>query len=178
MKKFVFIDESIRGQYTIAAVIVPITKVGEYRRTMLKLRPKGSNSFHMGSERKNGRLAALKLILSLEYLQIIFGTSSQSSQANARQESLATVLNLLDEGEMELILDRTTMEDMDRETLFSHRRSFRGTLDFVHSDRFQDSGLWGADVLAWIVGTEHFNRNRDVGPLKYARLGAQPPAAS
>ena len=145
---------------------------------MLTLRPKGSNAFHMGNEKKNGRQAALKLVLSLDYVEVIVSASTLASQAKARQESLSRVLTLLDDGEIELIIDRTTMEEMDRQTLFYHRQSFRGKLDFVHSDRFQDSGLWGADVLAWIMGTEHYKRNREVGPLKNARLGAQPPAAS
>jgi hypothetical protein len=176
MKKFVFIDESIRDQYTIAAVIVPITKVGEYRSVMYSLKPKGSSSFHMGNEKKPARKNALRVFSSLEYVEVILSQSKLKVQAAARQEALNLIVKSLEQGEFHMLLDQTTMEPSDRQTLFNFRATYNGNLDFVHTDRHIETGLWGADIVAWSVGTSYIAECKV--PVKDARLGSQPPAAS
>ena len=153
MKKFVFIDESIRDQYTIAAVIVPITKVGEYRREMLKLRPKGSNAFHMGNEKKHSRLRAVEALAKLEYVELLIAKVAGMNQTEARQAALNTLLTNLENHSFNIVLDRTNQEFSDRSTLFRARAEREGELNFLHSNRYLEAGLWGADVLAWSVGT-------------------------
>jgi hypothetical protein len=153
MKKFVFIDESIRDQYTIAAVIVPITKVGEYRREMLKLRPKGSNAFHMGSEKKNSRVRAVEALAKLQYLELLVAKVAGMNQKEARQVALKTLLKNLESHNFNIVLDRTNQEFSDRSTLFHARAEMDGEVNFLHSNRYLEAGLWGADVLAWSVGT-------------------------
>lgn len=153
MKKFVFIDESIRDQYTIAAVVVPITKVGEYRRTMLKLRPRGSEAFHMGNERKPARNRAIHTLAQIEFTELLVTRVTASSQTMARQIALRSLLTSLADEDLHLILDRTNQEFADRQTIFKVREGRHADFTFLHSNRYLDAGLWGADILAWSVGT-------------------------
>lgn len=155
MKKFVFIDESIRDQYTIAAVIVPITKVGEYRRAMLSLRTKGARSFHIGKERKERQHNAVRLLADLGYCNFIYASAKERPMVVGRQEALRNLLLKLDESNVSLILDETTMKQFDIQIFAAERLRRDVDLDFVHLHRHYDSGLWGADILAWSIGTQY-----------------------
>jgi hypothetical protein len=155
MKKFVFIDESIRTRYTMAAVVVPITKVGDFRKEMLNLRTKGAKSFHMGRERRQRQQQALKLLASLDYCEIYASTSRESIRALARQESLRSLLKILPTNEYHVILDHTNQEETDRETILRLRKTLDNKLEFLHLARTYDSGLWGPDIVAWAVSTKH-----------------------
>lgn len=152
MKKFVFIDESIRTQYTIAAVIVPITKVAEYRKEMAQLRAKGARTFHMGKERKPRQDAAVRTLARMGYCELVSATSSSRVQALARQECLRTLVSYLPGDEYHLVLDRTNQDSRDRDTILRLRFESRRVLDFVHLERSHDPGLWGADIVAWFSG--------------------------
>lgn len=152
MKKFVFIDESIRDQYTIAAVIVPITKVGEYRKEMSRLRAKRARSFHMGQERKPRQDAAVRTLASLSYCQLLTTSSSNPIQALARQDCLGSLVSYLLGDDYHLVLDQTNQDSQDRDTILRLRFDSRGDIDFVHLERSQDPGLWGADIVAWCSG--------------------------
>lgn len=158
MKKFVFIDESIRDQYTIAAVIVPITKVGEYRREMLTLRPKGSDAFHMGNEKKSARHRAVRTLEGIEFAELLVAKVKSTSQTEARQLALQSLLNSLRDEDLNIHLDRTNQEFADRKTLFQFRENREFDFSFIHLNRYLDAGLWGADILAWSAGTP-FARN-------------------
>jgi hypothetical protein len=157
MKKFVFIDESIRDQYTIAAVIVPITKVGEYRRVMLSLRTKGARSFHIGKERKERQQIGVRTLADLDYCTFIYASARQSSMLVARQAALRDLLAKLDDSNVSLVLDETTMKQFDFQILAAEKARRDVDLDFVHLQRHYDSGLWGADILAWSIGTQYQN---------------------
>lgn len=132
----------------------------------------------MGNEKRQGRKAAIQVVTKLEYMEVIFAGSKLSSQALARRECLTELLNSLVPGDYQLVLDRTTMEKSDREILFRFRNSADFSINFLHADRYQEPGLWGADIFAWAFGTEYFRAPNRKAPVKDARLGAQPPAAS
>ena len=153
MKKCVFIYESIRDQYTIAAVIVPITKVAQYRKEMSNLRTKGARTFHMGQERRHRQQNALRRLASLEYCSFIVATSAERIQAIARQQALLRLLRSLEPSEYQLLFDQTNQDSADRETILQFRLVSDGKYDFMHLERSQDSGLWGADIVAWLAGT-------------------------
>ena len=150
MKKFVFIDESIRDQYTIAAVIVPINRVGEYRKEMSRLRAKRARSFHMGQERRQRQDVAVRTLASLNYCELITTSSSNPIQALARQDCLRSLVSYLPGDDYHLILDQTNQDSYDRETILRLRFHSRRDIDFVHLERSQDPGLWGADIVAWL----------------------------
>ena len=168
MKKFVFIDESIRDQYTIAAVVVPINRVGEYRRAMLSLRTKGARSFHIGKERKERQRNAVKVLADLDYCSFIYTSANQRPMVVARQAALSGLLLKLDDSNVSLILDETTMKQFDIQILSAERLRRNVDLDFVHLHRHYDSGLWGADILAWSIGTQYQTlfRGYDTTPSK------------
>ena len=169
MRKFVFIDESIRDSYVMAAVIVPIQRLGDYRRAMSTLRTKGSMAFHMGNEKKQKRQAAFALLSSLEYTQVIWVTSLEKYQNQARRECLTLIISQLQsQDHWKAILDRTTRQASDQKFLLELRQSFGLNLEFSHSSRYEDSGLWGADIAAW------FGKS----PVKNASLSTQPPVAT
>lgn len=153
MKKFVFIDESIRAQYTMAAVVVPITKVGEYRPEMYALRPKGSDAFHMGNEKKSSRDRAIRILGAIDYAELLVASVKGASETEARQLALRSLLNSLEDEDLNIHLDRTNQELPDRRTLFQVRETREADFSFLHLNRYLDTGLWGADILAWSVGT-------------------------
>lgn len=155
MKKFVFIDESIRTQYTIAGVVVPINRVGEYRRVMLSLRAKGARSFHIGKERRERQQNAVRVLAGLDYCNFIYASANERPMVVARQTTLSDLLLKLDDSKLSLILDETTMKQFDTQVLSAERLRRDSELDFVHLHRHYDSGLWGADILAWSIGTQY-----------------------
>lgn len=172
MKKFVFIDESIRTRYTMAAVVVPIAKVAEYRRSLSKLRVRGSRSFHTTREKKNQQKQAVALLADLHYCELIAVSSLNQINKLARQECLKRIIGNLGRGSYILILDHTNQEKLDHETLFAERYSSEVEFEFLHLERHVDSGLWGADILAWSIGTE-FEKNFNLRlSVKDARLSS------
>lgn len=146
-----FIDESIRDSYVMAGVVVSTQHLGQYRRAMASLRTKGSSAFHMGNERRQQRLTALALLRDLDYIQIKRVESKARFQDLARRECLqALTAGLSTKENWTLILDRTTHEEQDRKQLFQTRSAKKLELEFGHGSRYEDSGLWGADIAAWV----------------------------
>jgi hypothetical protein len=155
MKKFVFIDESIRDQYTIAAVIVPTDRVKEYRREMKTLRAKGARSFHMSKERPTRQKGAIAALSALQYCSFTFSSTPLTHKPEARAIAFSEVLSQLDDrDEHALVIDQTTMEQIDRSLLFTERKRRVSALEFMHIQNSQDPGLWGADILAWSIRTK------------------------
>lgn len=154
MKKFVFIDESIRIKYTMAAVVVPINFVTAYRRELSRLRIKGSRSFHIAKERHNHQSRAVSVLAEIDYCELIVSSSENRVKKLARQECLTTLLESLSQGDYALVFDQTTQEKSDHATIFQMKYTGELRLEFVHLSRYLDPGLWGADILAWSVGTK------------------------
>jgi len=151
MRKFVFIDESIRESYVMAAVIVPIQRLGDYRKAMATLRTKGSMAFHMGNEKKQKRQGAAALLQSLEYIEVVWAESLEKYQDSARRECLTQIMAALEGNDhWEAILDRTSRESSDQKLFLELRQSLGLKLEFSHSSRYEDTGLWGADIAAWL----------------------------
>jgi len=146
-----FIDESIRDSYVMAGVVVSTQHLGQYRRAMASLRTKGSSAFHMGNERRQQRQTALVLLRDLDYIQIKRVESKARFQDLARRECLELlVLSLKRSFSWELILDRTSRQSSDQALLLGLRQKLKLSLEFSHSSRDEDVGLWGADIAAWV----------------------------
>lgn len=136
----------------MAAVIVPINRLGEYRKTLSTLRARGATSFHMGKERKNRQSAAIELLVSQSYCDFLVTYSKLKTHKEARRAALLDLVRALGPGDFRLILDRTTRDRADQQLLLEERSRSGQELEFVHLDRRTDSGLWGADILAWTAG--------------------------
>ena len=150
MRKFVFIDESIRDSYVMAAVIVPVEYLGQYRKEMSLLRVRGSLAFHMGNERKQKRDTAITALRQIVYLQLVFTKSKNKKPNLARRECLVDMLMGLDADTIwHLVIDRTTQEASDRVLIQNQRRKIGLDLGFTHASRYEDTGLWGANIAAW-----------------------------
>ena len=146
-----FIDESIRDSYVMAAVVVSTQHLGQYRRAMASLRTKGSSAFHMGNERRQQRQTALVLLRDLDYIQIKRVESKARFQDFARRECLELLVSSLNRScSWELILDRTSRQSSDQALLLGLRQKLKLSLEFSHSSRYEDVGLWGADIAAWV----------------------------
>lgn len=152
----------------IAAVIVPINRLGDYRKALSSLRAKGASSFHMGKERKNRQSAAVELLASLSYCEFLVAASTLKTHKEARKEALLEVVRALGPGDFRLVLDRTTRDKADQQLLLEERARSRQELEFVHLDRRSDSGLWGADILAWTASRQ--GHLKGLTPVKDARL--------
>jgi hypothetical protein len=154
VRNYVFIDESIRDSYVMAAVIVPINRLGEYRKAMAGLRTKGSLAFHMGGEKTAKQELALRTLLGVPGLSFRFALSKEKIRAQARVNVLESILESLDSQTFwTLVLDRTTQDRVDLDTALRIRRLNSLSLAVSHSNRYEDAGLWGADILAWSIGS-------------------------
>ena len=134
----------------MAAVIVPINRLGDYRKAMAGLRTKGSLAFHMRKEKTEKRAYALKLLLVQESLRFFVATSRNQNSKIARAEVLRTLIAEMKlEDSWNLILDRSSNQQRDFETLIRISRDRGILLEVSHASRYEDVGLWGPDVLAW-----------------------------
>ena len=57
-------------------------------------------------------------------------------------------------GDYALVFDQNTQEKSDHATIFELKYARGLRVEFVHLSRHMDPGLWGADILAWSVGTK------------------------
>ena len=152
MRRYVFIDESIRESYVLAAVAVPISWLGEYRKAMASLRSKGSLAFHMSQEKAGHRRLALERLLGFTGVQFWFAKSFRRDRSLARQEALLAIIqHLKPDQEWSLVMDRTTEQDRDFRTIVLARQQMKLNVQVVHSTRYEDTGLWGPDILAWAI---------------------------
>lgn len=134
----------------MAAVIVPINRLGDYRKAMAGLRTKGSLAFHMRKEKTEKRAYALRLLLGQEALRFFVATSRSQNSKIARSELLHTLLAEMKlEDSWNLVLDRSSNQQRDFETLIRLSRDSGLLLEVSHASRYEDVGLWGPDVLAW-----------------------------
>jgi hypothetical protein len=155
VRNYVFIDESIRDSYVMAAVIVPINRLGEYRKAMAGLRTKGSLAFHMSQEKAGHRRASLECLLGLDEVECLFAKSFLRNRSMAREEALLAIIQHLEaKREWNLVLDRTTEQDHDFRVIVQVRKDLQLDLQVVHSTRYEDTGLWGCDILAWAIDSK------------------------
>jgi len=132
----------------MAAVIVPINRLGEYRKAMAGLRTKGSLAFHMQNERMDSRKRAASVLMNLEFATLISCESIDRNPLIAR-ESLLTVLvgQTVALTGSTYVLDRSTHSGRDRDILMRLKQS--RNFEFQFASRYEEVGLWGCDILAW-----------------------------
>ena len=107
----------------------------------------------MGRERRQRQQSAIRQLALLDYCEFVVATSDERIQAVARQDALLKLLRALEPSSYQLVFDQTNQDSADHKTILEFRLVSNGTFDFMHLERSQDFGLWGADIVAWVSGT-------------------------
>lgn len=157
MSRIAYLDESQRGDfYAIAAIAVPHGAVGEARRMLRAVSPKGRvvrRHFVKESERERKRL--LGVFRELPGATYVCMTTSSDAVVERRALLLDRVVQQLLVGGLDrLVLDYIDEEQQrrDRKVLWSTLRSAR-TVEFSYEvPHSGEPMLWVPDALAWCAG--------------------------
>lgn len=139
----------------MAAVIVPINRLGDYRKAMAGLRTKGSLAFHMSQEKSAKKKVSLETLLEIPGIGFLFAKSALRDRSLARESVLISIIQSLNaQDEWNLVLDRTTEQVNDFRAVLQIRKRLGLNIQVVHSSRYEDTGLWGCDILAWSIDSK------------------------
>lgn len=132
----------------MAAVIVPINRLGDYRKAMARLRTKGSLAFHMQNERADSRKRAASTLINLEFATLVSCESIDKNPIFARESLLRVLVSQTPEADgSTYVLDRSTHWGRDRDILMRLKQN--RNFEFQFGSRYEEVGLWGCDILAW-----------------------------
>ncbi|MFD7655093.1 hypothetical protein ACFV4N_14055 [Actinosynnema sp. NPDC059797] len=168
MSTHVFVDESRRATYLLAAAFIQTRRLTALRTLMRGLRVAGERRLHFKSESDTVRKDVIGRLVDAGFRsRVYFGRGPAEA---VRQACLADlVADLVEEPVARLVLDaRGRTEDrLDRRVI---TRSLRecgvpdDSISYEHMSSHGDPALWIPDAIAWCYGAGGEWRRR-VGPL-------------
>lgn len=153
MREHVFVDETMRGGYYVAAAIVLPGDLADARRAINGLRMPGQRRLHFYTESDSRRRLILSAILALRPEVLIYDASSYRRNRDARQACLeALVDNLAARGADRLTLERDdSLIEHDRRILYTRARKAgcAESLIYAHLRAHEEPLLAIPDAIAW-----------------------------
>ncbi len=156
----VFVDESKRSGFRLAAILVPVSEMADARATMQAQLVRGTRRLHFVHENDVYRRRALAAIAKLDLRIAVIESPRFEAQPSQRTAALAMLVGLCAEWKADrLVLERDqNVVGLDRRVLtecasaLGHPHS----LSFSHLPASQEPLLWIADAVAW-----SWSRGRD-----------------
>jgi len=151
-----FVDESVRDDYVVCAVITSQGDLGSFRRLMLGLRRSGEHRAHMAKEGDSQRKLILnRLRAAGTRARIYVAPAVRRSQRAARDGCFQTVVpDLVSAGVSRLIVESCGQDSRDRRVIADALAKLNGPDDLEYAIRSprDDPLLWAADALCWAYG--------------------------
>jgi len=149
----VFVDESKRSGFRLAAVLVSPDGIADARATMRAQLVRGTRRLHFVHENDVNRRRALAAIAGLNLRIAIIESPRFETQPGQRAAALAILVSLCAEWRVgRLVIERDeNVADLDRRVL-TEKASALGRppwLAFSHVPASQEPLLWIADAVAW-----------------------------
>jgi hypothetical protein len=150
-----YADESLRGGlYIVAVTLVSTSDRQQLEKSTRRLLMPGQRRIHMKSERDSRRRHIISTLVDLKTIEAWVYLAPRPA-VPARNECIRSlVVDLLDVGVSELVLDQTDHEQArrDRATIQNVVAKERTKLSYMHSAPVLHAGLQAADVIAWAYG--------------------------
>lgn len=166
MSIHVFVDESIRRDYLVCAVVVEARRIEHSRRIMRSLIPAGQRRLHFAKERDDRRRQLLARIVELPVQAAFFRAAGHA--VPARRTCLQdAVTSLADRPVSRLVIELAEPEyERDRQSIAEvvEKVPWLQTASVEHMPAHADPMLWVPDALAWAYGAGGDWREQ-VGPL-------------
>ncbi len=179
-----FVDESERGSYLLAATLLPPHSL-HLTRTMLRdMLPAGCRRLHFKNEKESNRkLIAAKLVRSGQSVHIYRGRGPGEQVRAALLHLL--VADAIDHGVTRLVLDsrNAVANGRDRLTIGIHTKAHAAGLVYEHIESWVEPALWISDAVAWCHGAGGDWQRRvspmvatvtDIGTLESAKPRQRP----
>lgn len=153
MAVHVFVDETKRREYALAAVAMPAESLAMARRRLRQLLLGNQRRIHFKDERADRKRQILHTIGELPFDARLYVCDAKSPELRARKMCLERLVrDLCEERAARLILE--TDESMlvhDRRVLFDSLAAAgcAGSLTYAHLRAHEEPLLWVADAVAW-----------------------------
>jgi hypothetical protein len=147
----VFVDESVRRRYLIAAVIVDQPDLARVRRELRAMRKPGQRRVHFAKESDSRRRSLVTALLGLDLRVRVYECAGQDAPARARCLG-QLVLDIVDLGAERLVLE--TLDTQVRADVATIRAQLTpgSALAYEHRRAHEEPALWAADAAAWCYG--------------------------
>ncbi|MET4783478.1 hypothetical protein [Glaciihabitans sp. UYNi722] len=148
----VFVDESKRGDYYVAAAAVAPARAGETQRSVRQLTRPGQRRIHFKSENDSSRRSLLSAMSALDLrvqLYIVRGEPDKVSRTICLE---ALIADLAESGATRLTIERDeSLIQADRRTIRDalHVHDYAAALSYEHAAPVDNAMLWVSDVVAW-----------------------------
>lgn len=147
-----FIDESKRGGYMLCAVTVAAGDVGELRKQVEALRPRGSSRIHMKSVSKKDAPKLVTEVAKLETASRLYIVKSgKMTERQARDLSLGTAVRDLSLLSVSRVLIESCNQDREDNRAIKQALDGDAPFNYTHSAP-SDPLLWLPDIHAWAWG--------------------------
>lgn len=154
MSIHVFVDESVRRDYLLCAVVVEARRIEYSRRIMKSLIPPGQRRLHFSKERDDRRRQFLSRIVELPMHAAFFSATGHA--VPARRSCLQDALvSLADRPVSRVVIELAEPEyERDRKSIAEVAESvpWLKTASVEHLPAHADPMLWAPDALAWAYG--------------------------
>lgn len=148
----VFVDESKRGSYYVAAAAVAPASAGETQRSIRRLTRPGQRRIHFKSENDSSRRALLSALSTMDIRVQMYIVRGQSDKISRTMCLEALVADLADSGATRLTIERDeSLVQADRRTIRDALYVYRYApgLTYEHAAPADNSMLWVSDAVAW-----------------------------
>jgi hypothetical protein len=148
----VFVDESKRGSYYVAAAAVAPARASETQRSIRQLTRPGQRRIHFKSENDSSRRSLLSAMCGLDVrvqLYIVRGEADKVARTMCLQ---ALVSDLAESGAARLTIERdASLIQADRRTIREalHVHDYATALTYEHVAPADNALLWVSDAVAW-----------------------------
>jgi hypothetical protein len=165
----VFVDESMRGGYILAATTVAPARLAVVRRCLRALLLPGERRVHFQAESESRRRKIVSELTSLHAETVIYVARGRDDRSRAACLSRAVDdcgrlrvhrLVLESRGPAQDRKDRRTIA----QALASGGHGSEDPMAYLHLQRYEEPALWIPDAVAWCYGAGREWRMR-VGPL-------------
>lgn len=160
-----FVDESERGGYLLAATVLEPSALHSTRTMMRELLLPGSRRVHFKTEKDSRRkLIASRLVHRGLTVHLYTGRGPSEKVRAALLERLA--VDAIDAGVTRLVLDSRdpAANDRDRLVIGTRTKARDAGMVYEHMHSFTEPALWVSDAVAWCHGAGGDWRRR-VNPL-------------
>jgi hypothetical protein len=153
MRTHVYVDESKRGGYLVAASIHPAAELAEVRSLMRGLVLKGQRRVHMSKESDPRRKVIVATLVGAGIRANVYDAGRRyGHELDARQACLRAVVDDLapHPGSMLILEQDDSLLDWDRRRLYAHIRAAGAAgLRYEHRRAAADQLLGIPDAIAW-----------------------------
>lgn len=151
-----FVDESLRGDYLMCAVVVKPADVTRTRRIVRKLRRPGQRRVHMNHESDRRRREILSAISKLDVAAHVYKAQLGTPSARLARDRCLQVMaaDMAQFGVSRLILEGCEQDHRDNQVIrvAAATSPTQSGFEYVHSTPAAEPLLWLPDIVAWAFG--------------------------